>query len=238
MGNYELIDCDHAQAVATKPASALLDMLEAAPQHRPFSLALSGGRIAQPFFEAIVKQARIRSRSMENVEFFWADERSVPPQSSESNFKLAWEHLLAPLETPEKRIHRLRGEIAPELAAGQAEAELRGIAPLGDDGQPVLDLIFLGMGEDGHVASLFPNEPEEIVHLKKVYRPVIAQKPPPQRITLGYLSICAAREVWVLVSGPGKEAALKNSLANEGGTPLSRVIRLRNKTRLFTDVAV
>jgi 6-phosphogluconolactonase len=135
------------------------------------------------------------------------------------------------------RIHRIRGEASPEEAAQHAEAELCRIAPLNGDGQPVLDLIFLGMGEDGHVASLFPGEPETALSDKAVYRVVRnSPKPPPVRITLGYATIAAARQVWVLASGAGKETALRESLKPEGQTPLARVLRSCPQAKVFTDL--
>ena len=103
-------------------------------------------------------------------------------------------------------------------------------------GQPVLDLIFLGMGEDGHVASLFPGVLEEAMRSKSVYLPVVASKPPPQRITINFAPLAAARRVWVLASGAGKESALRESLATYGRTPLSRVLATRAKTMIFADI--
>jgi 6-phosphogluconolactonase len=152
-----------------------------------------------------------------------------------SNFRSAHECLFEPLGIEPSRIHRIRGEIAPELAAAEAEAELRRFAPPNATGQPVLDLVLLGMGEDGHVASLFPGESESERRSPRVYRPVVAPKPPPRRITLGYGVLAAAREVWVLVSGAGKEAALAESLSAEGQTPLAHVLRSRKRTRVFSD---
>jgi 6-phosphogluconolactonase len=101
---------------------------------------------------------------------------------------------------------------------------------------PVLDLIFLGMGEDGHVASLFPGEKEAASSDNAVYRAVKnSPKPPPNRVTLGYAAIAAARQAWVLVSGAGKKAALRESLATNGCTPLARVTKFRTQTRIFSD---
>ena len=103
---------------------------------------------------------------------------------------------------------------------------------------PVLDLVLLGMGEDGHVASLFPGEPETVMASKEVYRAVTnSPKPPPNRVTLGYPAIAAAQHVWVLVSGAGKERALRESLEPSGRTPLARVLRLRRQTTLFAYLA-
>ena len=120
------------------------------------------------------------------------------------------------------------------FAVQQAEAELCRVAELNEQGQPELDLVFLGMGEDGHVASLFPGDTEALETLA-VYRAVTGPKPPPRRITLGYPALAAAREVWVLASGEGKKEALQASLEPTGNTPLARVLQSRSNTEIFTD---
>ena len=104
-------------------------------------------------------------------------------------------------------------------------------------GQPVIDLVFLGMGEDAHVASLFPGD-TEAVESQVVYRAVTGPKPPPRRITLGYPALAAAREVWVLASGEGKAGALRDSLDAGSDTPLGRVLQSREETEIFTDFEV
>ena len=108
------------------------------------------------------------------------------------------------------------------------------MAELNEQGQPELDLVFLGMGEDGHVASLFPKDTEAL-ETPAVYRAVTGPKPPPRRITLGYPALAAAREVWVLASGLGKQEVLQSSLAPSGDTPLARVLKSRSNTEIFTD---
>ena len=93
------------------------------------------------------------------------------------------------------------------------------------------------MGEDGHVASLFPGEREADGASPAVFRAVMnSPKPPPNRVTLGYAAIAAAKQVWVLTSGAGKEAALRESLSPTGRTPLARVLRARSDARVFTDI--
>ena len=238
MRNHELFSFDTADALARAAASRWLNELTGrAGDNGHFSVALSGGRIARKFFAAVAEAARQGPVSFERVHFFWGDERCVPPGDPESNFALAKAHLLDPLRILPDKIHRLRGEISPKWAAAEAEAEICRLVSLDSSGQPMLDLIFLGMGEDGHVASLFPGAPEEVVRSKSVYLPVVASKPPPQRITLNFATLAAAREVWVLVSGPGKEAALRQSLAADGTTPLARVLQSRAQTRIFSDLA-
>ena len=238
MPKYELISFDNDDALAGAVASRWLDELAArAEDPAPDCVALSGGRVAKKFFAAVAERAPTRSVSLGQVHFFWADERCVPPTHAESNFRLAKAHLLDPLAISPDKIHRVRGEISPKWAAAEAEAEICRIAPMNGSGQPVLDLIFLGMGEDGHVASLFPGALEEAVRSKSVYLPVVALKPPPQRITLNFAAMAAARQVWALASGAGKESALRESLSADGRTPLARVLHARGQTIIFTDLA-
>lgn len=220
-----------AAAVAINTLDHLLAPAATAP-----ALALSGGRIAKDFFSAVARQAQERGQSLAHVHFFWADERCVPPDHAESNYRSAAELLFAPLGLSPQNIHWIRGEEDPDKAACEAEADLRRFASRNAAGQPVLDLILLGMGEDGHVASLFPGEAEDAMNSPAVYRAVTASKPPPRRITLGYATITAARNIWVLASGAGKETALRSSLAEGGQTPLARVLRQRPDTRIFTDI--
>lgn len=218
--------------------SAWLDEIALASQAgRSYGTALSGGRIAEPLFVEFSRQARTRNLPPTQVHFFWADERCVAPNDSTSNYRLAAERLFAPLGVAEDRIHRIRGELDPEIAASEATAELCQLVSRTANGQPVLDLILLGMGEDGHVASLFPGEPEAVLSSLMAYRAVTAPKPPPRRVTLGYGALAAAREVWVLISGAGKQAALEESLRPNGRTPLARVLGSRSRTRIFSDLS-
>ena len=235
MPNWELKHFANAAAVADQCAADCLVLL--APPSARKCIAISGGRIAKDFFTSVARVAQERGQSPAHVHFFWADERCVPPDHAESNYRSAAELLFTPLDLPPQNLHRIRGEVEPEGAAREAEAELRRFATTSAADQPVLDLVLLGMGEDGHIASLFPGESEEVMQTPAVYRAVTASKPPPRRITLGYAAIAAAREVWVLASGAGKEAALRESLSPDGTTPLARVLRGRERTCIFTDLS-
>ena len=208
-------------------------------QKQRLSVALSGGRITEKLFRETSVAARAQGVTFSEVDFFWADERCVPPDHTESNYAMAARELLAPLAIAERCIHRIPGEWDPSEAARAAEETMRSVLGTASDAQPILDLVFLGMGEDGHVASLFPDALLEVTENPAVYQAVIAVKPPPQRVTLNYATLAAARDVWVVVSGAGKEMALSESIRPDGNTPLARVLRDRGNggtgTRILTD---
>jgi 6-phosphogluconolactonase len=233
MSNVVLVRFSNPEDLAESVAREFLSWAAKGPQG--LSVALSGGRIADRFFSAVAAMGEGPPEGLAGVQFFWADERCVRPDDPDSNYRLAREGLLAPLGIPEGRIHRIRGEEASAQAARSAEAELRRFA-VAARGQPVLDLILLGMGEDGHIASLFPGEPDSVIQSGAVYRAVTAPKPPPARITIGYPALLAARAVWVLASGSGKSQALEHSLSPASNTPLARVLQGRTSTTVFTDI--
>jgi len=237
MAHFDLRQFTSAEQLAQ---TASWDWLQEVSKNnnRPFCTALSGGRIARVFCSSLATQVIARRIPLSGVHFFWSDERCVSPTDPDSNYRIAQELLFAPLSIPADQIHRVPGEISSEAVALAAQVDLSKLAPPGADDQPVLDLVLLGMGEDGHVASLFPGEPEAVMASRAVYRCVRAVKPPPLRITLGYPAIAAARQVWVLASGAGKELALRESLDPQASTPLARVLRLRANTRIYSDIVV
>lgn len=238
MKNFELISFVNADELASRAASAWLDEIEAANRAgKLHCVALSGGRITQKFFAATMEQGKARGISFGNCHFFWADERCLPPTDPESNFKMANELLFTPLNIAADKIHRLRGEDSLQAAVKNAEAELCRIAPQNTHSRPVLDLVLLGMGEDGHVASLFPNAGPEILNCVAPFLAVVdSPKPPPTRISLSYTTIADARQVWALVSGAAKADALRETLKPDGTTPLARVIR-SHQVKIFSDLA-
>jgi 6-phosphogluconolactonase len=233
-GHHSLLQFDSPSRLVESVADRWLKQI----RPRPACVAFSGGRIARLLFDTLAQRALANRSALDSIEFFWADERCVSPSDPESNYALAHAQLLAPLRIRPARIHRLRGELDPSSAAQSAEADLRQIAPIGSSGQPVLDLVFLGMGEDGHIASLFPNASSEVLSSTATYIAVTGPKPPPRRLTLTYAALAAAREVWVLVSGPGKESKLEASLSGTEPTPLARLLSLRENTLVFSSLDV
>ena len=235
---FELIAYADDQELARSVAGRWLDSLvQASGTNSPRSVALSGGRITRQFFVEAANKAKTRKVSFDGVNFFWADERCVSPADPESNFALAREILFDPLDISESKIHRLRGELAPAAAASEANDVIKRILPLNAAGQPVLDLVFLGMGEDGHVASLFPNASIEVRQNNSPFLFISdSPKPPPNRVTLSYAALAAAKDVWVIAAGVGKEKAFHESLSENGTTPLARVLQSRVQTKIFTTI--
>lgn len=251
MKNVEINSFNAQDDLARNCSEAWLDEIAGVHSSKLslYLVALSGGRITKLFFAEIVQRIQHGAERFQDlfvnrkVHFFWADERCVPPNDPESNYGIARQLLFEPLKVPESQIHRLRGEGPEEPALKEADEAVRSLMPDAKaKAAPKFDMIFLGMGEDGHVASLFPGESEDVMANPAIYRAVTAVKPPPRRFTLGYATIADASQVWVLASGAGKEAALQESLAADGRTPLARVLRLRAKlppdrTRIYTDIS-
>ena len=204
--------------------------MQSVPAGSPHFAAFSGGRIAERFFDAIIREVPTRKTDLSQIHFFWADERCVPPDSPESNYYLMRTRLLEPLKIPAVQVHRIPGELGPMIAARDASAEYEPLV------KPVFDIVFLGMGEDGHIASIFPGDPLDESPAQP-YRPVTqAPKPPPERVTMALHVMASARNVWVLASGPGKERALGESLKADGRTPLARLLQRRDFTHVFSDI--
>jgi len=234
---YQIVGFADDAALAREVAARWLAKVGAAAREgRAHRVALAGGRITRRFLSEVARQAAESGVRLDGVDFFWGDERCVPPDDAESNYRLAFEALLGPAGVPPSRVHRILGELDPVSAAALAEQEMRRVTGAQAASCPVLDVVFLGMGEDAHVASLFPGTPEEIAYAPAVYVPVTGPKPPPRRVSLTHGALRAASEVWVLASGVGKEAALRSSLETASRTPLGRVLRERGQSLLFTDI--
>jgi 6-phosphogluconolactonase len=181
-----------------------------AQAHDPFSVALSGGGTPRRLYETLAAPPFCEHIPWERVHVFWGDERCVPPDDAGSNYRMARETLLDRVPLPAGNVHRIRGELGPEAAAQDYAQQLR--AFFGAQ-RPALDLILLGMGDDGHTASLFPGSGA----LHETRRPVVGvtayyQDRPARRVTLTPPAINAARQVIFLVAGAGKAQVLRDVL--------------------------
>jgi len=176
-----------------------------------FAVAISGGSTPRRLYMLLGSEAYRHRVDWPRVHLFWADERCVPKEDEESNFRTAFDALLSKVALPDKNIHRIKGEEAPDKAAGDYEEEIRRF--FGESERPRFDLIMLGMGEDGHTASLFPGSKslEETVRLAI---PVYLEEPKKNRITLTLPVLNDADQILFLVTGPSKAAVLSEILGD------------------------
>jgi 6-phosphogluconolactonase len=175
-----------------------------------FAVALAGGSTPEATYEVLANDYA-GALDWSKVHVFFGDERTVPPNHEDSNYRMAHETLLS--RVPVGSVHRMRGELPPAEAAAAYEEELRGFFGTSDE-PPSLDLILLGIGEDGHTASLFPETSAlEVQDRWVVANPVL--KLETTRLTLTVPVINAARAVNFLVAGEGKAGALKEILEGE-----------------------
>ncbi|MCM8745022.1 6-phosphogluconolactonase [Thermomicrobium sp. CFH 73360] len=197
---------------AGRAAHILTETLAAAIQKRGWaSIALAGGRTPRLLYELLAQPPFRDAVAWEQIEWFWGDERMVPPDHDESNYRMAAEILLTVLAIPADRIHRVPTELGPEQAALAYEATMRAAFGVSEDEVPRFDLILLGMGQDGHIASLFPHTPA----LEETRRLVVANPVPAlssTRITITPVVLQAARAVLVLVTGSEKAQAVRRAL--------------------------
>jgi 6-phosphogluconolactonase len=176
-----------------------------------FVVALSGGSTPRQFYALLGSSLYRNSVDWHCVHVFWADERCVPPDHRESNFKLAYDTLLSATSIPEINIHRVKGEDGPEKAAREYEQDIENY--FGHD-KPVFDLIILGVGKDGHTASIFPGS-TTVHETARIAVPVLLDKPGVSRVTLTLPVINHASHVLVLASGKDKAEVVQEVLAGE-----------------------
>ena len=194
-----------------------------------FIVGLPGGSVASAFFPVLATLAVDWTR----IDIFWIDERAVPPDHPDSNYGLASRLLLVPARVPVARVHRMHGEL-PELdqAARRAADELRSIA--GDP--PLLDLILAGVGEDGHVASIFPSL-SAVARSAKVDVIAVHDSPkaPPRRLTLALDVLARAGLVIVAAFGTSKAGAVRDALEGDAMTPVGELLRRATSSLVLLD---
>ncbi|HEX9666674.1 MAG TPA: 6-phosphogluconolactonase [Thermodesulfobacteriota bacterium] len=180
-------------------------------------IALSGGSTPRIFFEKLSKPPYDKGVSWSNVNLFWGDERCVPPDDEQSNFKMANDTFISKVNIPSQNVHRIIGENPPAVEVERYAKEIQKNLP-SNNGFPEFDWIFLGMGTDGHTASLFPNAPT-LKETKSVC--VVAEHPETgqKRISLTPPVINNAKRVSFLVAGEEKAKVLKQILY-KGDSPL------------------
>lgn len=202
----------NAETVARAGAEIVRTAAQAAIQRKGrFTLALSGGSTPRTLYRLLAQPPYATEIAWSSIEVFWSDERCVPPDHPESNYRMAREALLDHIPIPAGQVHRMRGEMhVPQQAAQEYRAELQGV--FGKGALPCFDLLLLGLGEEGHTASIFPGvhvptDPDILV--AAVFVPDVNT----WRLTMTLPVINAAGHVLFLVAGRAKQDALRALIA-------------------------
>jgi 6-phosphogluconolactonase len=216
----ELVVLETADDVARAVAERLAQAARAGGH-----IALTGGKTP----ERAYAEAAQREPDWSNAEVWWSDERCVPPDDELSNYHLAKRTLLDCIDTAPRAVHRIKGELGKEEAAADYEREL---------GSTEFYLELLGIGPDGHVASLFPNAPT-LREEKRVLPAEPGLEPFVDRVTLSLPALCSAREIVFALAGADKADAARRAFASEPGpeTPASLVRARSGKTVAILDRA-
>lgn len=228
-----------ADALATRAADLFaLAAQEAAAARGRFAVALSGGETPRALYRLLARQQFGQKVPWRRTRIYWGDERCVSPDDPASNYRMAHDAFIKHVPLAAQNVHRMRGEDAPEEAALAYEDELRGLAaderPHVD--LPVFDLVLLGLGTDGHTASLFPHSPA----LAEEERLCVATQAADgaARLTITVPVIDAARRVWFLVSGArkaGMVAEVLEGLPAPDAVPAQRVRPVHGSITWFLD---
>lgn len=203
----------------------------------PVSLSLSGGSTPKRIYELLGGTDLPARIDWQNLHLFWGDERFVPPGHRDSNFRMAREALIDHVPIPAAQVHPIPTDCAsPEEAATLYEEILQdfyGSSTL-DPGRPLFDVTLLGLGEDGHTASLFPGT--KALEERKAWVISVSGVKPEPRISLTYPTLGSSRDILFIVSGEKKREVLARVLADDRALPAAR-LATRGTIRIFADRA-
>jgi 6-phosphogluconolactonase len=210
---------------AEEVASAVADELVAAARVGQ-TIVLTGGTSPGRAYQLAAE----REPEWSAASLWWGDERCVPPEDERSNYLLARENLLERLEAPPRSVHRIRGELGPEEAAADYDRLLQGVR---------LDFVLLGIGPDGHTASLFPNQPALDERERRAIPAEATLEPFVARVTLTVPVLSSAPTVVFIVTGESKADAVERAFARppDSSTPASLIRSADGRTRVVADRA-
>lgn len=219
---------DDTEALAQAAADRFVAASEEAIENRGrFTVALSGGSTPQGAYSRLADPSLATKVSWRNVEIFWGDERCVPPDHPDSNYRMVRKTLIQKVPIPQTNVHRIQGELDPDLAAEAYEEQLRSV--FGTKDRPRFDLILLGLGKDGHTASLFPGS-QALRETRRWVAAVFVESLEAWRVTLTPPVLNSARQLSFLVAGKSKAKRLHEVLLGEQQPELlpAQIIQPRN----------
>ena len=204
---------------------------------KTFHLAISGGKTPDLLFSALTEEYA-DSELWQNVHFWWVDERMVSPNDPESNFGVAKRLLFSKIKLPEENIHRIKGENAPETEALSYSKQILEILAQ-QNGWPQFDLIILGMGDDGHTASIFPDQ-MYLLHSNRICEVAVHPQSGQKRITLTGKVINQALRVCFLITGSNKAERMEDIWTNQEKAnllPAAHILPISGKLCWYIDEA-
>lgn len=220
------------EAVARAAAAAIVESaFKAIHERGEFRLVLAGGHTPRATYELLATELR-EEIDWRRVIFYFGDERCVGPDDPASNYRMAKEALFDPLKLQGGSVRRMAGELAPDAAAADYDAEIRAVIA---DRQPAFDLTLLGMGGEGHTASLFPGS-AALEETTRTIAHVTVPADPPDRLTMTPVALAASRQILFLVTGKEKAKALAKVFGGGDDLPAARVAQL-GPSRFLVDAA-
>lgn len=227
-----------AEALARHVADWLVAAAAASQGDRPFAVALSGGSTPRRLYALLACPPYRQAFPWKRTHWFWGDERFVPHDSSKSNYRMVREAMLAGAPVPPANVHPMPTEgLTPDAAALRYERELKDFyrAPTLRPDRPLFDVTFLGLGPEGHIASLFPGT--AILHERTRWVGAVIGARPEPRLTLTYPALESSREIAFLVTGAAKRAVVTQLLGGDPALPAAHLHPAHGTLRLFVDRA-
>lgn len=203
------------EALAQSFAAMLIKDLDRIEPDHYYTIALSGGSTPEYIFSYLSENYAERI-SWEKLLVFWVDERCVPPEDEESNYRMVFESLLQNVPIPDTNIFRIRGEDDPVAEARQYSDLVESMVPE-YRGIPQFDLMLLGLGEDGHIASVFPDRPDLLTTVQ-LYEVAVRPDKKQKRITATGRLINNSSKIYYIVTGKGKASIVSKVLEGRSGT--------------------
>lgn len=221
-----------AEAVARAGAAAVVDAaFKSIHEHGSCRLVLAGGRTPKLTYELLATEMRDEV-DWRRVTFYFGDERCVPPDDARSNYRMAKESLFDPLKIGPETVRRIAGELPPEEGASEYDDEIR---QLKAERVPSFELTILGMGAEGHTASLFPGSPILAEHSRMAAAANVVADPP-ERITMTPGALALSKQIIFMISGAEKAPALAQVFQDGSELPAAQVAALA-PTRFLVDEA-
>lgn len=236
----KIIVCREIEELSLRAAEEFVSLTrQAAGTVGRFAVALAGGSTPKNLYSLLATSGFRGRIPWPQIHLFWGDERCVPPDHPESNYHMVDETLLSKVPIPAENVYRMEGEEDPEVAARRYEETLKKFFQLSDNGLPRFDLILLGLGEDGHTASLFPGS-DAVQESKRLVTALYVEKLKAFRLTLTLPVLNHSANIFFLVAGKNKARVLKDVLQGGDGSeslPAQRVNPRMGRLLWFADQA-